>query len=150
MAKAEDFTGKEFDKIKILGRAKDRATPSGQKRIFWTCECLLCGEKAKGRDMSELQSAGTAAAKASPKSGRFTTNINAKDWHLISPEGKHYYFRSLNFWLRENCRKLFGCEPDSWEYINVASRLRNAKCAVLGRKYPCCTYKGWQVIPINN
>lgn len=230
MAKAEDLTGREFGKIKVLKRAKDRATPSGQKRIFWACECSICGkkreisaqalkrgnyrpctcittsvnakrrnfkicvecrktfasppssktvtcsiecrkihakhrqtgvkrstetklkisEKAKERDMSELQPVGTAAAKASPKSGRFITNINAKDWHLISPDGKHYYFRSLNFWLRENCREFFGCEPDSREYINVASGLRNAKRAVLGGKYPCCTYKGWQVIPINN
>lgn len=102
---------------------------------------------AQGRDMTDLQAAGTAAAQISPKSGRFKTNVNAVDWHLISPEGKHYYFHSLNFWLRENGLDLFGCEPDSREFNNVRSGLSNAKRAALGKKYPCCTYKGWKVIP---
>lgn len=104
-------------------------------------------EKAKGRDMSDLQKAGTEAALRSPNSVRFTTNVNAKDWHLISPKGKHYYFHSLNHWLRENGLELFGCEPDSREYHNVRSGLTGAKRAMRGKKYPCCTYKGWQVIP---
>lgn len=104
-------------------------------------------ERAKGRNLSDFQKAGTEAAKVSPKSGRFETNINAKDWHLISPEGKHYYFHSLNFWLREHCRELFGCEPDSQEYRNVQSGLCGAKRATLGKKYGYCTYKGWQVLP---
>ncbi len=102
---------------------------------------------AQGRDMSNLQKSGVEAAMASPKSGRFVTNINAKDWHLISPAGKHYYFHSLNFWLRENGEELFGCKPDSKEYNNVRSGLAGAKRAALGKKYPCCTYKGWQVVP---
>lgn len=108
-------------------------------------------EAAKGRDMSNIQIVGTEAAKASPKSGRFETNINAKDWHLISPEGKHYYFHSLNFWLREHCREFFECEPDSRGYINARSGLSNAKRAMLGKisggQRPCCTYKGWRVLP---
>lgn len=105
-------------------------------------------DAAQGRNMSELQKTGTAAASASPKSGRFVTNINAKDWHLISPEGKHYHFHSLNFWLRENVKELFGCEPDSHECENVRSGLGKAKGAVLGKKgCNSCTYKGWQVIP---
>lgn len=102
---------------------------------------------ARGREMSGLQVIATEAAKASPKSGRFVTNINAKDWHLISPEGKHYYFHSLYFWLRENGKELFGCEPDSREYLNVRSGLSGAKRATLGKNHPCCTYKGWQVVP---
>ena len=35
---------------------------------------------------------GTPAAQKSPKSGKFLTNINAKDRHLISPDGKEYKF----------------------------------------------------------
>lgn len=107
-------------------------------------------EKAKGRDMADLQIKATLAAMKSEKSGRFTTNINAKDWHLISPEGKHYYFHSLNFWLRENCRELFGCEPDSREFNNVRSGLSGAKRATIGKSpYGCTTYKDWRVIPTN-
>ncbi len=107
-------------------------------------------ESAKGRDMSLIQKAGTEAAKESPNSGRFETNVNAIDWHLISPDNKHYYFKSLNNWLRENCEELFGCKPDSRECKNVASGLRGAKRAMLGKNYGCCTYKGWQVIPTDD
>lgn len=227
MAEPEDLTGREFNFLKVISRAKDRETPSGQKRKFWLCECLLCGTQkeigagdlksgktkscgcyqprmrkeqrnkkicvecgkefecpasskkitcsaacrsahasknhsgrkmsdaackkisvaARERDMSEIQSAGTEAAKESPKSGRFETNVSAKDWHLISPEGKHYHFHSLKFWLRENGEQLFGCKPDSQEFMNVCSGLYNAKRAMLGGAYGCCTYKGWQVMP---
>lgn len=227
MAKAEDLTGREFGFLKVLYRTDDHISRSGQKKVRWMCECMLCGnckpvnaqdlkrgsavscgcyqavrgsetrnkkicvvcgkifecppsdktvtcsdecrrinarnrrsgkklpeetrkkisESAKGRDMTGMQAAGTAAAQASPKSGRFETNVNAIDWHLISPEGKHYYFHSLSFWLRENGFELFGCEPDSREFNNVRSGISNAKRAMLGKKYPCCTYKGWQVIP---
>lgn len=105
---------------------------------------------AQGRDMSEVQKLGTKAIQESPIFGRFETNRNALDWHLISPEGKHYYFHSLNFWLRENGRTLFGCEPDSKEYNNVRSGLSGAKRATLGGNYGCCTYKGWQVIPTDD
>lgn len=231
MAKAEDLTGRIFGHLKVLHRAEDRIAPSGQKRIYWNCECLLCGdhkdigaqnlktgktiscgcyqayngkmkrnrkicvecgktfecppsentvtcsaecrilhtqrqktgrilsestrlkisEKAKGRDMTDLQKLGVSAAMQSPKSGRFETNINAIDWHLISPNGEHYYFHSLHFWLRKNCRKLFGCEPDSREFRNIRSGISGAKRAMLGKispgQRPCCTYKGWRVIP---
>lgn len=103
--------------------------------------------KAKTRDMSILSYKATEAAKISPRSGRFITNVNAIDWHLISPEGEHYYFHSLAFWMRENCQELFGCEPDSKEMKNAMSGLRGVKRAMLGKKYPASTYKGWQVIP---
>lgn len=107
-------------------------------------------ESAKGRDMSLLQVTGTEAAKKSPNSGRFETNVNAIEWHLISPDNKNYYFKSLNNWLRENCEELFGCKPDSHECKNVESGLRGAKRAMLGKNYGCCTYKGWQVIPTDD
>lgn len=225
---AEDLTGQVFGYLKVIKKAPDRVTPSGQKRKYWHCECLLCGiqkdvsaqslkrgdvkscgcykaskrqrniksciicgrnfesppssnkvtccrecqieyarrrktgkpvpEKtrkkissaSKWRDMSEIQRVGTESAKRSPKSGKFETNQNAIDWHLVSPEGKHYYFHSLKFWLRENCKELFGCEPDSHEFQNIRSGLSNAKRAALGKNYPCCTYKGWQAIPTDD
>lgn len=104
-------------------------------------------DKAKCRDMTCVQTIGVEAAKNSPKSGRFVTNVNAIDWHLISPDGKHYRFHSLSNWLRENGPELFGCEPDSREFRNVISGLCGAKRAMLGKKHPACTYKGWRVIP---
>ena len=227
MAKAEDLTGKEFGFLKVIERTEDHVSKSGQKKVRWTCECKLCGNrkdiiaqdlkngkivscgcyqaykgkqsrnkkkciicgkdfecppsentvtcsnecrkkyasirvkgrtvsdatkgklsaKAKGRDMSELQQIATEAAKNSPKSGRFITNQNALDWHLVSPDGKSYCFHSLSLWLRENGEKFFGCKPDSKEFNNAKSGLCAAKHAFLGGTYNCSTYKGWQVIP---
>ena len=114
------------------------------KSNSWTTESR---QKLKDLGQTDNLKLGTEAAKKSPKSGRFTTNINAIDWHLISPEGQHYYFHSLNFWLRENCRELFGVEPDSRGFLNARSGLSGAKRAMLGGKYGCTTYKGWKVMP---
>ncbi|MGN0378510.1 MAG: hypothetical protein ACI4EU_02855 [Butyrivibrio sp.] len=130
-----------------LACRKERARRSSTGRVYSDESRKKISSKAKGRDLSNLQPKAVEAAKRSPNSGRFETNINAIDWHLISPEGRHYYFHSLNKWLRENCLELFGCEPDSRQYNNVRSGLAGAKRAMMGKKYPCCTYKGWQVIP---
>lgn len=129
---------KEYAKQRRIGKGLPEDT---KKKI---------SNSAQGRDLSDLQPIAVEAAKKSPKSGRFETNVNAIDWHLISPEGKHYYFHSLNLWLRENGLEFFGCNPDSREFNNVRSGIGGAKRAMLGRKYPCCTYRGWQVIPTEN
>ncbi len=230
MAKAEDLSGKEFGYLKVLNRAEDHITRSGQKKVCWLCECGLCktqktvsaqdlkrgsaiscgcyrsyigkinrnrkiciicgkefecppsdkkvtcsdrcrsayakermsgkiipetirkkmSEKARGRDLTKIQPVAVEAAKNSPKSGRFETNINAKDWHLISPDGKHYFFHSLNLWLRKNGYELFGCQPDSREFRNIRSGLAGAKRGRMGKNYGCCTYRGWQVIPTDS
>lgn len=126
---------------------KIHASKTRKGRTFSDESRKKISEKAKKRDMCELQKVGTQAALKSTNSGRFETNVNAIDWHLVSPNGKHYHFHSLNYWLRENGLELFGCEPDSREYNNVRAGLSGAKRAALGKKYPCSTYKGWRVIP---
>lgn len=132
-----DQCRREYARIRMKGRHRDEKT---RKRI---------SEKAKGRDMRQIQEAGTEAAKKSPKSGRFPTNVNAIDWHLVSPEGVHYEFHSLNYWVREHC-ELFGFEQSEKNFAKVASGIRGAKRATLGKispgQRPCCTYKGWRVI----
>lgn len=129
-----------------------RKRQTGKRRTEETKKKIAAA--ATGRDMSGIQMMAVQAAKESSKSGRFITNVNAIDWHLISPDGRHYVFHSLNFWLRENCRELFGCEPDSREFRNVRSGLSGAKRAFLGKipqeQRPCCTYKGWRVIPMDS
>lgn len=128
---------REYAKIRRTGRKHSDET---RRKISYA---------AKARDMADIQKIGTAAALRSPKAGRFESNVNAIDWHLISPEGQHYYFHSLQYWLRENCRELFGCEPDSAEFHNIRAGLCNAKCAASGRgKYPSCTYRGWRCLPV--
>ena len=136
---------------------KDNPQPGDQiffknsKRICHTGLSNKWSEESRTRKAAQGKTAnlalGTPAAQKSPKSGKFLTNINAKDWHLISPDGKEYLFHSLNYWLRENGDKLFGCVPDSKEFKNVSTGLSGAKRAMLGRNYGCCTYKGWKVIP---
>lgn len=106
--------------------------------------------RRKNPQSAEIQRKATEAAKKSPKSGRFETNRAAIDWHLVSPEGEHFYIHSLSFWLRENCDK-FEVEPDSKEFFNVISGLSRAKRSMLGKikeeNRPCLTYKGWRVLP---
>lgn len=126
--------------------AKRRATGR-----IWTQEARKKMSKAaQGRNMKAMQEKATKAAQKSPKSGRFETNINAKNWHLVSPTGIHYEFRSLNYWLRKNCKELFGIEPDSREYRNTRSGLSGAKRGSMGGRYSSCQYKGWHVIPTND
>lgn len=114
------------------------------KTHLWSDEAK---KRLSQKGQTENLKLGTEYAKKSAKAGRFETNINAKDWHLISPDGKHYRFHSLNFWLRENCEELFGCLPDSKQFKNTRSGLAGAKRAMLGGTYTSTTYKGWQVIP---
>jgi len=102
----------------------------------------------------EIQKKATEAAKRSKKSGRFETNKAAIDWHLISPEGKHFYIHSLTFWLRENGYKYFGVEPDTKQFYNVIAGLSRVKRSALGKlkngQRPGFSYKGWKVIPTDS
>lgn len=126
---------------------KEYARRRSTGRVFTQEAREKISEKAKGRNMADLQAIAVAAAKKSPKSGRFVTNRNAIDWHLVSPDGRHYYFHSLNNWIRENGEELFGCRPDTQKFLNAISGLQGAKRATLGKNYGSCTYKGWRVIP---
>ena len=102
----------------------------------------------------EIQAAATEAAKNSPNSGCFETNMHAIDWHLISPDGKHYYFHSLKYWLRKNCKELFGFDSDSKEFVNAVSGISRVKRSVMGKlpegQRPGYSYKGWRVVPTDD
>ena len=138
-----------------------------------TCsyECRLkhLSNNKKGRKMSDatkqkmrdarlsnpqkdaIQRAATEASKKSPKSGRFITNTSAIDWHLVSPDGRHFYIHSLRHWLRNEGAAEFGVLPDTREYNCVISGLNIVKRSALGLlppgQRPSSTYKGWRVIP---
>lgn len=102
----------------------------------------------------ELQEAATKAAQNSKKAGRFEENVHAIDWHLVSPDGKHYRFHSLHNWLRNYGKMFFGVNPDTRQFENVIYGLSRAKKSVMGTlppgQRPGYTYKGWQVIPTND
>lgn len=42
--KLNDLTGKEFGELKVISRADNHITPSGQKLTKWKCECKKCGK----------------------------------------------------------------------------------------------------------
>lgn len=115
------------------------ASIRGSKRVWKSETKSKMSIAAQGRDMSELQVIGAEAARKSPKSGPFETNINSNDWRLTSPDGKVYRCRNLNFWVRSHV-DLFGLEPTKQNFIRIQKGLRQAK-----RGKQASTYKGWRV-----
>lgn len=101
-------------------------------------------EAAKKKESYDNLKKGTPAAQKSPKSGRFDTNINAKDWVLISPEGIRYECHSMINFIRKN-PELFGINGDDESVNRCAAGIRTIKGNILhGRRGH--TYHGWTVI----
>ena len=89
---------------------------------------------------------GTEAALKSPRAGRYETNINAKEWHIVSPEGKHFRFKNLCNWARNNCG-LFGMDATEESAVRIEKGLQHAKAGELGKEYANTNmYKGWKVV----
>ena len=86
---------------------------------------------------------GSIAAQNSPNSGRFATNVNAKEWVLVSPSGKIYKVRNLKNWARNNCH-LFDKETSEESATQIASGIRAIKQVLNGnRKDTSPQYMGW-------
>ena len=101
-------------------------------------------DKLKEKGKTENLSKGTEAAKKSPKSGRFKTNVNAKIWKLVSPEGNTFVVKNLTLWARENCA-LFGVESTEENAFRIMAGLKHAKQGADGKRYAqTITYKGWR------
>lgn len=82
--------------------------------------------RAKSRGFTDNLKKGTQAAMASPKAGRFDTNINARDWILISPFGETYKCHSLTNFIRKN-PQLFDIDGSDEEVNRVAAGIRTIK-----------------------
>lgn len=102
-------------------------------------------KSAKGRDMSELQIKGTAAAMQSPKAGRFETNSSAKKWVLLSPDKQIYERMNLREWLRNNAQELFGVEPTDENIGRIGHGFSTIKRNLKARK-STITYKDWTLL----
>lgn len=72
---------------------------------------------------------------------------NCIEWHLISPEGKHFEFENLSKWAAENC-DLFGFESNPKNATRISCGIAQAKMATMGLKNSPVTYKEWQVVII--
>lgn len=97
----------------------------------------------------EAQRMATAAAQNSPLAGKRESNIHAKEWVLIAPDGQVYRVRNLYNFVRENTH-LFAPVDTIWkrrggkrgtggEYCNATAGLANIK----GGKAK--SWKGWKL-----
>lgn len=91
------------------------------------CEIKLKGELKQGRKLEK-----TTKEKIAQK--------NSYQWHLVSPEGKHYKFKNLTQWARENS-ELFGFEKSEQNAKKIVSGISQAKSGKI-----VSTYKNWQII----
>lgn len=92
----------------------------------------------------------TKAALQSPISGRFDTNLHAKEWVLMSPDHKVYRIKNLHNFVRKNPH-LFNEFDVTWkrkgggrgtggEYCNATAGLSNV------RSGKSSAWKGWRLI----
>ena len=109
-------------------------------------------EKAKSPErlpqQQECAKKGTAAAQKSPLSGRFETNINAKEWVIMDPTGKTYKFTNLRNWIRENI-ELFTDVEDAADDSKIVDRIYHGfstikRNTIAGKSGT--TWYGWSVI----
>lgn len=108
------------------------------------------GQKNPKRSYGAVnQPLATDAAKQSPKSGKFETNIHAKEWRLISPDGKAFEIRNLYQFVRDNSH-LFSLLDTVWkrtggkrgtggEYCNATAGLLNVTSGKTK------SWKGWHI-----
>ena len=100
-------------------------------------------EIAKGKGYTENLKKGTPAALKSPRSGRFETNVNAKDWILISPAGVRYECHSLSNFIRNN-PDIFGMDGSDEEVRKFTNGLRAIKCNILHNRRGQ-SFHGWTI-----
>jgi hypothetical protein len=135
----KDFKASPSDKKVTCGkidcvRINKSRTHQGKRNVW--------GKESKRnlsvRGQTANLSKGTPAAKISPIAGSFETNINAKDWVLVSPDGKEYKCRNLNLWAKNNC-DLFDRTP-----AQIAAGFKQIKRHCEGKtKRTVTSYLGW-------
>lgn len=109
-------------------------------------------EKAKSPErlpqQQESIKKATEAAQKSPLSGRFETNINAKEWVIMDPTGKTYKFTNLRNWIRNNIELFTDIEnaADDPKIVDrIYSGFSTAKRNTIAGKSGT-TWYGWSVI----
>lgn len=145
----EDLTGKSFGDLTVLRHVGQRGN-----NTIWQCRCI-CGKitevAANNLKNGHTTSCGCrqekewyspekriAALRASPNTGRFETNRAARDWILVSSEGKHYDVHNLTHFVR-NHPELFDITEDDADVNRAVKRLADAA-------YRDRVWHGWKVI----
>ena len=90
----------------------------------------------------------TEAAKISPKSGKFETNVHAKKWRITSPDNQVFIVTNLYQFVRDNThlflpsdvvfKRTGGKRGTGGEYCNATNGLANAYNTKQG------LWKGWR------
>ena len=80
-------------------------------------------------------------AKTHPLTGRFETNMHAKNWKIQSPAGEIFECRNLKNWLREHEDMLDGTVAQAWDGISKIKYSMQGK-----RKHPSGQWKGWRLL----
>lgn len=158
--KREDLTGQRFGyltAVRYLGKSK------------WECRCD-CGKvshvkadnlksgnsKSCGkcrRDSSKrgvmpesVRQKGRAVKSSTPGGGRFETNRNAKQWHLISPSGQEYHISNLLLFVRDHA-EMFGVDgkdDKKCKYILQQFSVLKWHMKNDGKQTSCCG--GWRIV----
>jgi len=135
----EDYNASPSDKRSTCGKPEcfkiNKSRTHKGKSNTWTEESK---QNLSVKGQTANLSKGTAAAQQSPIAGSFETNQNAKDWVLVSPEGKEHKCRNLNLWCKDNSQ-LFNRTP-----TQIAAGIRQIKQYRLGKtKRTVTSYLGW-------
>lgn len=82
---------------------------------------------------------GTPAARRSPRAGPFETNINAKVWVVIAPDGTEHHARNLRLWCEQHA-ELF--RP--WPWTSAYGGLRLVGAWLAGKTpRQVSQWRGW-------
>ena len=110
------------------------------KRNVWNQESR---KKLSARGQTDNLRLGAAAAMASPKSGAFETNVNAKIWVLRSPDNRIFTVRNLNHFIRTNPELFDGTMEQAETGIRAMRQWQTGKC-----KRPVTQWKGWELLDV--
>lgn len=149
-AKRKDITGIKFGELVAIEPIKDK----NKKDVVWNCLCS-CGNyttvQANNLISGHTQSCGCKKEKQlkdtrarieglqkSLKTGRFETNIHAKMWTLVSPNGITYYIKNLTNFIREN-HHLFGIKNNE---VEITKQMKSMSYAA-HHNHKCC---GWIIL----
>ncbi len=121
---------------------KIRRKQVSQGRKIPSTTIAALSSSAKQRGFTENLKKGTPAAMASPKSGRFETNVSAKSWILVSPSGERYECRNLMCFIRKNPHLFCIDGSNDDEVRRISAGFRTIKRNIrLNRKGQ--SYLGW-------
>lgn len=130
--------GKRFGKLTVI----EYMGSTKHKDTLWKCRCD-CGNEIIVQN-NNLHSGHTTSCgcnreeiyyapekrieglKKSPNTGRFETNIHAKNWVLIAPNGTVYKIKNLTMFIRNNS-ELFEISNNDEDVNKMVKRLSVAK-----------------------